>query len=598
MGSSHLVAGRYRLDEPLGEGGMGMVWRGTDTELGREVALKRSQIGDHGQIRREARVGAGLLHPNVITVFDTVTEGVERWLVMEYLPSRSLEQILETGKPLAEPDVVKIGAQLASALTAMHVRGIVHRDIKPGNILVTDDGVAKLTDLGIARWAEVTRTGGAQIAGTLGYLAPEVADGQEATAAADVFSLGASLFAAVEGQSPWGAGEDGPFVQMRRAAACELEPMRRADVLAPILETLLSRNPADRPTAADVHALLLGDMDPSELTPRRARVSRRSRHGLLIGTAAASVAALVTVVVTATSDPGGQAANTLGDNPKSADPCAALPTNTFISRGEPFLDPEVLNFGSCVMTTTLSDGTGQVQTTLDLVAPAEYQFRPTGPGEIGEVQRPSAQGNACVRREALADLNQVVVTSKPLDNAKEPDDLLCNMSESVLTDLNRALVNGPFPQRTVPFETGSLALVDACGLLSGQDISAVLSTPGGPVADFGGWGCTWHKGPKKIDLVFSREWPIEEDTDVEGERTRIGNRPAVVDPASDGGKADKCTVKIVHRVYTPRLPVLKGTPQTREEVVNLDIEDTSTTDTATLCRTATSLAASVVNRLP
>ncbi|GAB3898032.1 hypothetical protein GCM10029964_081850 [Kibdelosporangium lantanae] len=165
-----------------------MVWRGTDTELGREVALKRSQVGDHGQIRREARVGAGLLHQNVITVFDTVTDGGERWLVMEYLPSRSLEQILETGKPLAEPEVVKIGVQVASALTAMHERGMVHRDIKPGNILVTDDGVAKLTDLGIARWAEVTRTGGAQIAGTLGYLAPEVADGHEATAASDVFS--------------------------------------------------------------------------------------------------------------------------------------------------------------------------------------------------------------------------------------------------------------------------------------------------------------------------------------------------------------------------------------------------------------------------
>ncbi|GAB3898027.1 hypothetical protein GCM10029964_081840 [Kibdelosporangium lantanae] len=253
--------------------------------------------------------------------------------------------------------------------------------------------------------------------------------------------------------------------------------MRRAHILAPVLTVLLNRDPADRPTAAEAHALLLGDMDPSELRPPRARVSRTARNGLLIGAAVTTVAALVTVVATATSDPGRQGANTLGDNPKTADPCAALPTNTFLTYGQPFLDPEVLNFGTCVMTTTMADGTGQVQTVLDLVAPAEYQPRPTAAGELGEVQRPPAQDNACVRRESLADLNQVVVTTKPLDNVKQPGDLLCSISESVLTDLNRALVNGPFPRRTAQFDSRSLALVDACALLSDQEVNAALSAP-------------------------------------------------------------------------------------------------------------------------
>lgn len=140
------------------------------------MSLKRSLDADAGQIRREARIGAGLLHPNVVTVFDTVTDDVDaRWLVTEYLAARSLEELVDDGGPLPEDRVRRIGAQLAAALAAMHARGIVHRDVKPGNVLVTEDDVAKLTDLGIARWTEVTRTGGAQLTGTLGYVAPEVA---------------------------------------------------------------------------------------------------------------------------------------------------------------------------------------------------------------------------------------------------------------------------------------------------------------------------------------------------------------------------------------------------------------------------------------
>jgi hypothetical protein len=184
---------------------MGVVWRATDLELRRVVAVKRTSTGDGEQLRREARIGAGLQHPNVISVFDVVVEDGERWLVMEYLPARSLADILRTDGPLTPAGAAHVGAQVAGALSAMHAKGMVHRDITPGNVLVAEDGTAKLADLGIAIWGEVTVTGSAQSPGTPGFLAPEVARGAAATPAADVYALGVTLSAAVEGAEQSGA---------------------------------------------------------------------------------------------------------------------------------------------------------------------------------------------------------------------------------------------------------------------------------------------------------------------------------------------------------------------------------------------------------
>jgi eukaryotic-like serine/threonine-protein kinase len=598
------VANRYRLEEELGRGGMGVVWRAVDLELGRQVTLKRALGEDAGQIRREARIGAGLLHSNVVTVFDTVVDGDARWLVTEYLAARSLEELVDDGGPLPEDRVRRIGAQLAAALADMHARGIVHRDVKPGNVLVTADDVAKLTDLGIARWTEVTRTGGAQLTGTLGYVAPEVADGAEAGPASDVFSLGATLYAAIEGRSPWGSGEDGPFAQMRRAAAGRPAPAERAGPFAPVLAALMARHPAARPGAAEVVTLLEADAPAPRRPPRR-----RLRRRLLAGAAVVAVAALVAGFVlgrplwtTTTGAPAGTTTtgapagpNTLGADPAGTDPCAAISLNALTGFGEPFVDPEVLNFGSCVVTVTLAGKTGQVQTRLDLTGPLRYPPRPPVPGKMGEIEYPEMHDGSCERAISLADANRIVITSRALDDGAK-DAPLCSFSESVLSGVLTTLANGPLPRRAQPLPDWSLAHVDACGLLDDATTSGVLGQAKEPDRGFGGWGCTWEHDPRTISVEFSREWPIEKDEEVPGDRIRVGNRNAVVAPVAGGHP--ECAVMVVHRPYTPALPVLNGTPPDREEVAKVSVEDTTAAGGDALCATARSLAEVLVRRLP
>ncbi|WP_326954371.1 serine/threonine-protein kinase [Amycolatopsis sp. NBC_01286] len=591
MGSGRVVADRYRLEEELGQGGMGVVWRAFDLELGRQVSLKRSLDADAGQIRREARIGAGLLHPNVVTVFDTVTDDVDaRWLVTEYLAARSLEELVDDGGPLPEDRVRRIGAQLAAALAAMHARGIVHRDVKPGNVLVTEDDVAKLTDLGIARWTEVTRTGGAQLTGTLGYVAPEVAGGGEAGPESDVFSLGATLYAAVEGRSPWGSGEDGPFVQMRRAAGGRPAPAERAGRLGPVLDALMARHPADRPTAAEAVALLEAD------TPAPRRPRRRFRRRLLAVGALAAVLALVAGFLLSrppSATPAG-GPNTLGADPAATDPCAAISVDSLTRFGQPFVDPELKNFGTCVVTTTLADGTGQVQTTLDLTGPLRYPTRPPVPGRMGDIERPEARDGACERSISLADTNRIDVTSRPVTRAQDAP--LCTISDSVLSDVLPKLANGPLPRRDRPFPDWSLAHVDACGLLDAAATASVSVRASQTDREFGGWGCTWEDDPRTITVRYTREWPIEPDTDVPGERIRAGTRSAVVAPVP--GDRPACAVQVVHRFYTPALPVLRGTEPNREEIAVVTLEDAGAAGGNALCGDARTLAAALAGRLP
>jgi eukaryotic-like serine/threonine-protein kinase len=261
-----MVAGRYRLDERVGAGAMGVVWKAVDERLGRTVAVKQMILSPGldtaaaqeamQRIMREGRIAARLHHPNAVAVFDVADHDGQPWLVMEYLPSRSLATVLIERGALPPAEVATIGRQLADALTAAHAAGIVHRDVKPGNVLLGDDGTVKLTDFGISHATDdvtITRTG--MLAGTPAYLAPEIARGADPTAASDVFSLGATLYTAVEGMPPFGV-TDNTLALLHQVAAGAVRPPRQAGPLTATLMRLLRSEPAERPTAAHVRGML------------------------------------------------------------------------------------------------------------------------------------------------------------------------------------------------------------------------------------------------------------------------------------------------------------------------------------------------------
>jgi ABC-type branched-subunit amino acid transport system substrate-binding protein/tRNA A-37 threonylcarbamoyl transferase component Bud32 len=261
------VAGRYLLEARVGRGGMGEVWRARDTVLERVVAVKRVRLDDldeghalgtRQRVMREARIAARLHHPAAVTIFDVVEHGGEPWLVLEYLPSRSLAEVVDADGPLEPVEAARIGFELADALDAAHDAGIVHRDIKPANVLVGDRGPVKLTDFGISRLAgDVTLTGAGLLVGTPAYLAPEVAAGGEATAASDVFCLGATLYAAVEGAPPFGSGADtNLLLLLRTASEGRITPPRRAGPLTGALLAMLQTDPARRPDASGARDML------------------------------------------------------------------------------------------------------------------------------------------------------------------------------------------------------------------------------------------------------------------------------------------------------------------------------------------------------
>ena len=209
-----MIAGRYRLEREIGRGGSGTVHLAHDEVLGRQVAIKRigaipgSTDGELERAEREARLAAALNHPHVVAVFDLVNDRDVRWLVMEYVDGETLSERVRASGPLSATEAATLLAQTADALVEAHGNGIVHRDVKPSNIMIAG-GAAKLNDFGIARSEDdpsLTQTG--LVTGSPAYLAPEVASGSSATPASDVWSLGATLFHAVTGRPPYEVGDN------------------------------------------------------------------------------------------------------------------------------------------------------------------------------------------------------------------------------------------------------------------------------------------------------------------------------------------------------------------------------------------------------
>ena len=287
-GPQYLVAGRYRLLSRIGGGGMGTVWLARDQLLDREVAVKQV-ISTEGlsedsadtvrqRAMREGRIAARLAHRNAIAMHDVALDSGEPWLVMEYLPSRSVAQILHATGTIDVAQSAQIGAQVADAMVDAHAAGIIHRDIKPGNILIASTGrnagLVKITDFGISHAKDdVTLTQTGIVTGTPAYFAPEVARGQLPSEASDVYSLGATIYTMLEGLPPFGVDENS-LALLHKVARAKINPITKAGALEPILRKLLEPSPARRPTMAQAR---------DELAAIAAAATRTSTDQVLTG---------------------------------------------------------------------------------------------------------------------------------------------------------------------------------------------------------------------------------------------------------------------------------------------------------------------------
>jgi serine/threonine-protein kinase len=327
-----IAGGRYAVERTLGTGGMAVVYLARDEELDRPVAIKVlvERFAGDAEFRerfvREARMAAGLAHPNVVSIYDAGEDDGRPFIVMEYVEGATLADEVARLKRIPPDEVVDLALQACGALAHAHDAGLVHRDVKPQNLLLRTDGVLKIADFGIARTADATSlTQVGTVLGTVQYLSPEQAAGEQVTAAADLYSLGAVLYELLTGQPPrrleslaeLGARQDEPITPVR-----ELTP-EVPETLEDVVMRCLAKNPAYRPesAAALAHELAAASPEPptqplprttiargTEVTPRpaeRAPARRRRRAWLAVGAAALVAAALIALAVAVSDDSGG-----------------------------------------------------------------------------------------------------------------------------------------------------------------------------------------------------------------------------------------------------------------------------------------------------
>ncbi|MEH1097566.1 serine/threonine-protein kinase [Micromonospora sp. CPCC 205561] len=275
------IGGRYSLRSAVGNGGMGTVWRATDTLLRRDVAVKEVVLPPglapsdrdamYERTLREARAAAAIQHPAVVQVYDVVTEGGRPWIVMELLDARSLADMVIEDGPVAQRVVAKIGIALLGALEVAHAIGVLHRDVKPANVLICADGRCVLTDFGVARMpTDVQLTTPGMVLGSPHFISPERAMGQEFGPPSDLFSLGVTLYTAVEGRPPFDKGD--PIETMHAVVEDPPAPPQRSGPLARVLMGLLEKDPARR---LDVHTAraMLRELLAGPLTSNAAAVN-------------------------------------------------------------------------------------------------------------------------------------------------------------------------------------------------------------------------------------------------------------------------------------------------------------------------------------
>ncbi|MEU9159430.1 protein kinase [Streptomyces sp. NPDC048424] len=284
-GGGAVLAGRYRLVEPIGRGGMGKVWRAHDELLHRTVAVKELTAGlyvaqadrdvMHARTQKEARAAARIQHPAVVVVHDVLEHDDRPWIVMEYIDGPSLAEAAKAAGRIEPREAARIGLHVLGALRAAHAVGVLHRDVKPGNVLLAKDGRVLLTDFGIAAIegdSSITRTG--EIVGSIDYLAPERVTGGIPDPSSDLWSLGATLYTAVEARSPF--RRTSPISSLQAVVNDEPPALRQAGALGPVITALLRKDPVERPTADEAERMLLEAMEGREPKAAQAYVPTRA----------------------------------------------------------------------------------------------------------------------------------------------------------------------------------------------------------------------------------------------------------------------------------------------------------------------------------
>ncbi|MEU4362288.1 protein kinase [Promicromonospora sp. NPDC023987] len=646
MNAGDVVGERYRLERRLGAGGQGEVWEASDLNVFEQrVALKRAHAIDVEGDRRleaEAEKLARIRHPNVVRVHDVVRDGDSRWIVMELLSGTALA---DCGR-VSALDAARYGAQLADGLAAAHAEGILHRDVKPSNVLITEDGVAKLVDFGLARskHSATTLTSADAIAGTPGFVAPEALDpGRPFTAASEVFALGATLFHATEGTTPWGAGSVTELIV--RTSTEKVRSSRRAGDMTAVLARMLSGNPRERPgltAARDELRLIAGGHGPGP--------APASQHRLRILVAGAIALVLVVAgVVTAPFLADGQpdAASSPSASPlgaasrtsppkaspepsakkvsepratpapepqateprttekaepasaaetrvaltqraftgaeKSADPCGLLGTGTLRAFGGTRLDSDNDVFNQCEVVVTGNGTESAVKLTL-------YRGGEDLSGDQGtlnglRVYRDDHELPESCDRDLVADDYWVAVDAMQRDG----DSDLCGMAESAARRAAALISAEKIPSRAAA-PSGSFIRLDACALPGSDALRAALTVDDLPSSRsaYGAWDCLWDgDDSREVRIFFQRTEPLGSD---EGERVTYSGHPVFL----QGDRWEEgCLVSVVgNQGKSP-----DGDGQVAE-LVRVHVTDDGESGTDELCEVTEEVARSVAAALP
>jgi serine/threonine protein kinase len=338
---------------------MGVVWLARDLLLGREVAVKEV-TGQGERVLREARTAARIVHPNVVTVYDVVEHDDRQWIVMQHVESRTLADVIAEEGPLSPDRTAEIGLDLLAALRAAHDSGVLHRDVKPGNVLLDADGRAYLADFGIASAdGDASLTAAGTLVGAPAYMAPERLRGLACGPASDYWSLGVTLYAAVEGIVPFDRTD--PLATMTSTLTDPLPTPVRADWLAPLLIRLLDKDPLGRPEPDEIFTALSGSplvqrtvpMQPGP--PVEPAPPHRRRAPMAVGGLVLAAVVGVMVLLLQTSPPTGHP----GHNP------AAPPSATTTSPAPDRIAPVVNSNHSTSSNGSTTESTSATTTTTD-----------------------------------------------------------------------------------------------------------------------------------------------------------------------------------------------------------------------------------------